>query len=152
MVPDPFHPPSSLLGSNHLRRLLIEFRHVDELCAEMLALCEAEPLGTPFEEIVQDLPEQSRTELRQHVKRLRQLILQILADREIPVEKQPIRAAHAVRVRLHLIEMALEDLKPERMRGYGALSPAARQELLDIIETLSTALRPLLKAYEKRQE
>jgi hypothetical protein len=33
------------------------------------------------------------------VKRLRQLILQILADREIPVEKQPIRAAHAVRVR-----------------------------------------------------
>lgn len=152
MVPDPFHPPSSLLGINHLRRLLIEFRHVDELCAEMLALCEAEPLGTPFEEIVQDLPEESRTELRQHVKRLWQLILQILADREIPVEKQPIRAAHAVRVRLHLIEMALEDLKPERMRGYEALSPAARQELLDIIETLSTALRPLLKAYEKRQE
>jgi replication-associated recombination protein RarA len=30
--------------------------------------------------------------------------------------------------------------------------PAARQELLDIIETLSTALRPLLKAYENRQE
>jgi hypothetical protein len=37
------------------------------------------------------------------------------------------------------------------MRGYGALSPAARQELLDIIETLSTALRPLLKACENRQ-
>jgi hypothetical protein len=151
VAPDKFHHPSSLLGSNHLTRLLSEFRHVDELCAEMLTLCEADPSGSPFEEIVQDLPEGSRTELRQNVEKLRKLMLQILTDREIPVERQQIRSAHAVRVRLHLIEIALEDLRPERMRGYGALTPAARQELLDIIETLSTALSPLLKAYENRQ-
>ncbi|NPV04632.1 MAG: hypothetical protein HPY67_07860 [Syntrophaceae bacterium] len=152
METDMSHRPSNPLGGNHLRRLLSEFRHMDELCTEMLMLCEARPTGSPFEEIVQDLPEASRAELQQRVESLRQRLRQILADRRIPVETQRIHAAHAVRVRLHLLEIALDDLRPERMRGYGALTPAGREELLEIIETLSAALRPLLNAHGSRQD
>lgn len=152
MVTDKPRHPSSQLGSNHLRRLLSEFRHMDEMCVEMLTLCGAETSDSPFEEIVPNLPAGSQAELRQNVEHVRRLMLQLLADRGIPVERQSIRAAHAVRIRLHLIEIALEDLRPERMRGYGALTPAARQELLDIIDALSNALRPLQKALENRAD
>jgi len=144
--------PSSRLDSNHRRRLLGEFRHMDELCAEMLTLCRAETSDSPFEEIVQDLPAASRAELQQGVEHLRRLMLQMLEERGIPVEKQTTRAAHAVRIRLHLIEIALEDLRPERMRGYGALTPEARRERLDVVETLTEALRPLQETYADRQD
>lgn len=83
------HPPSSRLGGNHRRRLLAEFRHMDELCAEMMRLCRAGSSGSPFEEIVQDLPAAVRAELQQGVEHLRRLMLQILEDRGSPSKGGP---------------------------------------------------------------
>jgi hypothetical protein len=91
---------------------------------------------------VQDLPAAVRAELQQGVEHLRRLMLQMLEDLGIPIERPPVGAAHAVRIRLHLLEIALEDLRPERMRGYGALTPEARRELLDVVDTLAGALGP----------
>lgn len=38
------------------------------------------------------------------------------------------------------------------MRGYGAMTPEARRELLDVVDTLTGALRPLQEMYADRED
>jgi hypothetical protein len=133
--------PTTELSAIHQRQLFSVFKHVDKLLTEMLAISGGTTSGSPFEEYLSDLPAERQAELRQNIENMRRHILRILEEKGIPIHKQSTSAAHAVRIRVQLVEIAFEELKPKRMGGYGQLAPQARHEMQEIINELAEAMR-----------
>ena len=144
--------PTTEFSVIHQRQLFSVFKHVDRLLTEMLAIAGGTMSGSPFEEYLSDLPAESRAELRQNIENLRRHILRILEEKGIPIHKQSTSAAHAVRIRAHLVEIAFEELKPKRMGGYGQLTPQAHHELQEIIDELAEAMRHFQEASEDGED
>jgi GTP-binding protein EngB required for normal cell division len=68
-------------------------------------------------------PVQVRT-TRDYMKRLRQQTAHVLKDLEIPLPDAKFDSTHSVRVALQFIEVAIEELSPERLTGYGEVPHA----------------------------
>ena len=138
--------PITEFSAIHQRQLFSVFKHVDKLLTEMLTIAGGTMSGSPFEEYLSDLPAESQADLRQNIENLRRHILRILEEKGIPMHRQSTSAAHAVRIRAHLVEIAFEELKPKRMSGYGQLTPQARYELQEIVDELAEAMRHFQEA------
>jgi len=63
-------------------------------------------------------PAQIRT-AKDCIKRLRQQITHVLKDLEIALPEAKFDSTHAIRVTLQFIEVAIEEISPERLVGYG---------------------------------
>jgi hypothetical protein len=138
--------PTTDFSAIHQRQLFSVFKHVDRLLTEMLAIAGGTMSGSPFEEYVSDLPAENQAEIRQNIENLRGHILRILEEKGITIHKQLTSATHAVRIRVQLIEIAFESLKPKRMGGYGQLTPQARHELQEIVDELAEVTRHFQEA------
>jgi hypothetical protein len=141
--------PKTELDANHRRQLFSVFKHVDKLLAEILAIAEGSMSGSPFEAYIPDLPVRRRDEIEKSIEYLKRLILRILEEKGIIVDQQCTSAAHAVRIRTHLVEIAFESLKPKRMNGYGQLTPRGCDEMNEVVDELAKTLRLLQETSEK---
>lgn len=140
MASDELQRPTTELSVIHQRQLFSVFKHVDRLLSEMLAIAGGTISRSPFEEVFPDLSAEKQTELRSRIENLRRLMLLILKEKGIAIQKKSTRAAHALRVRAYLVEIAFEDLKPNRMGGYGQLTQQARNEMQEIVDRLAEAM------------
>lgn len=62
--------------------------------------------------------------------------MRVLDGQGIPKEKASIPASRAIRVALAAIDIAVEELKPQYMHGYGDLPAAAAADLNGIVGEL----------------
>jgi hypothetical protein len=80
-------------------------------------------------------PAQSRT-IEDYLARLRAQFVRLLDGQGIPREKPTIPASRAVHVALGTIDIAVEELKPHYVQGYGDLPEPAATELNGIVGEL----------------
>ena len=66
---------------------------------------------------------------RDYIKRLRQQITDVLKGLEISLPEAKFDSRHSIRVNLQFIEVAIEEIAPERLAGYGKV-PGGRVNLL----------------------
>jgi GTP-binding protein EngB required for normal cell division len=129
-------PSAGLLNEFQARRLRVTCQYVDKLLSEVSEILHASSSKAAFPRFLPDIaPAQSRT-IEYYLVRLRAQLVRVLDGQGIPRENPSIPASRAVHVMLGTIDIAVEELKPHYMHGFGDLPVAAATELNGIVGEL----------------
>jgi GTP-binding protein EngB required for normal cell division len=131
------------LNSNHARRLSVTCRHIDKMLAEMESALNISTSKLAFPQYALDLSPAQRRVIEDYISRIRAQLIRVLDGQEIERPSSDIPVSRALHVNLTFVDIAAEELKPEYMRGYGEIPPAAAVELNGIAGELQSLVKQL---------
>jgi len=124
-------------------RLRITCRYIDKLLGEIEEILNSADSKTAFPRYAEDiLPAQRRT-IEDYIARVRAQLVRVLEGQSIAREKPSIPVSRAVHVHLGAIDIAVEELKPKYMRGYGEIPEGVATELNGIAGELGGLIQRL---------
>lgn len=131
------------LNSNHERRLSVTCRHIDKLLAEMESALNVSTSKLAFPQYAPDLSPAQRRVIEDYIGRIRAQLVRVLDGQGIERPPADIPVSRSLHSHLTFVDIAVEELKPEYMRGYGEVPPAAAVELNGIAGELQGLVRQL---------
>ena len=131
------------LNASQRQRLLITCKHVDKLLADIEGTLNAASSKTVFPMYIEDVGVRQRAAIDDQIARVRSQLLRILSGHGIAPEEPHISASHSIEVTLTFIEIAVAELAPRHMRGYGPVSEMGAKVLQDIVACLNGLLQEL---------
>jgi len=134
---------SNSLNSNHERRLSVTCRHIDKLLAEMESALSVSTSKLAFPQYAPDLSPAQRRVIEDYIGRIRAQLVRVLDGQGIERPPADIPVSRSLHSYLTFVDIATEELKPEYMRGYGEVPPAAAVELNGIVGELQGLVRQL---------
>ncbi len=137
------HENDNALGPSQRQRLMITCKHIDKLLADIEETLNASSSKSVFPGYVGDIAPQQRKTIEDYIARLREQLLQVLAKQSLAPEEPRISASHAIHVGLTFIEIAITELAPRYMRGYGPVSEQAAIDLQDVIAELQSTVKEM---------
>ena len=133
------------LNSSQRQRLLITCKHIDKLLSDIEATLNAAASKSVFPSYVGDISGVQRKTMEDHIARMRGQLLQVLAGQSIAPEPPHISAAHSINVNLTFMDIAIAELAPRYMRGYGPISSEGAADLNGIVAELESAVKEIRK-------
>ncbi len=124
------------LNEYQARRLRVTCQYIDKLLGEIEVILNTSASKTAFPRYSADVAPAQRRTIEDYIARLRAQLVRVLDGQRISREKPSIPASRAIHVSLGAIDIAVEELKPHYMRGYGDLPEAAAIELNGIVGEL----------------
>lgn len=137
------------MNENHARHLLTTFRHIDNLLSEAEHIMATAGGGSPFAEYRQDTTPVQRKVVHDYVERVREALGQAMTDLELPQPAPVCGAMWAVSGRVTFTHIAVADMEPQRMRGYGALSEEDVKRINRAVAELNAAVGRLIAYLSK---
>jgi GTP-binding protein EngB required for normal cell division len=135
--------PRETLNQFQASRLRVTCQYIDKLLAEIEGILYSTASKAAFPRFAADiLPAQRRT-IEDYIARIRAQLVRVLEGQGIAREKSTIPASRAVHVRLGAVDIAVEELKPKYMRGYGEVPETIATELNGIVGELSGLIQRL---------
>ena len=131
------------LNSSQRQRLLITCKHIDKLLSDMEETLSATASKSVFPGYVGDISPRQKKKIADYIATLRAQLLQVLATQSLAPEEPHISAAHAIHVDLTFIEIAIAELAPHYMRGYGPVSEQGATDLHRAIAELQSTVKEL---------
>jgi GTP-binding protein EngB required for normal cell division len=132
-----------VLNEHHRRHLLASCQYIDRLLSDIDNVVTAADSGSPFARYVNDLSPTLRKLLRDYFSRLRSDMLRILERHHSMPEGRRISGVHAIRTALGFVDISIEELKPEYIKGYGEVPAALVPEINGFVEELQSVVRAL---------
>jgi GTP-binding protein EngB required for normal cell division len=130
-------------NSNHERRLAVTSRHIDKLLADMENILNVASSKLAFPQYTPDLTSAQRRVVEDYISRIRAQLIRVLDGQNIERPPADIPVARSLHSTLTFVDIAIEELKPEYMRGYGEVPTAAAVELNGIAGELQGPVRQL---------
>jgi len=131
------------LNSNHVRRLSVTCRYIDKLLAEMESALNTSTSKLAFPQYALDLSPAQRRVIEDYIGRIRAQLVRVLDGQGVERPPSDIPVSRSLHSHLTFVDIAAEELKPEYMRGYGEVPPAAQVELNGIAGELQSLIRQL---------
>jgi GTP-binding protein EngB required for normal cell division len=129
--------PRESLNPYQANRLRITCQYIDKLLGEIEGVLNATTSKAAFPRYSTDITPAQRRTIEDYIARVRAQLARVLEGQAIAREKPSIPASRAVRTMLLSIDIAVEELSPKDMRGYGAVPESVATELNGIIGELS---------------
>jgi GTP-binding protein EngB required for normal cell division len=117
------------LNENQQRRLRVTCEYIDRLLTEVEGAFDAGVSKAAFPRYGGELSQQERGKIDEYFTRLRGGLKDLLRRHGIQTQTGSIPARRALKVALTYTEIAIEDLEPRRMKGYGEMEAAAADDL-----------------------
>lgn len=128
------------LSASQRQRLLITCKHIDKLLADVEQTLNASASKGVFPAYVEDITGPQRTAIEEHIALMRERLLDVLRSQGLTPEAPHISAAHSVDVSFTFVGVAIAELAPHYMRGYGPVSEQGAADLNRIMKELQSAL------------
>jgi hypothetical protein len=125
------------------RNLRISCEYIDRLLKDIEDALNPAHSNSVFPKYIPDVTPMERKTIEAHIERIRAQLLRVLSGQAIKVEKPRITASHAIHTALTFIEVAIEELSPSRMRGYGAVTEMGASELNGVMRDLQSVVQQL---------
>jgi GTP-binding protein EngB required for normal cell division len=124
------------LNEHQQSRLRITCQYIDKLLSDMEDILHAANSSSPFPRYTVDLnPAQIRL-IEDHIRRLRSQLMHSLRWQQMKPSPPEIPATRAVLTTLNFVDIAIEELKPHYMRGFGPVPDDAVRELNGVVHEL----------------
>jgi GTP-binding protein EngB required for normal cell division len=124
------------LNEHQQRRLRVTCEYVDKLLADIDDILHASISQSPFPRFIVDVsPAQARV-LEDYIRRIRSQLVHTIAWQNMRPEPPNIPATRAVATNLSFIDIAIEELRPKYMRGFGQVPEDAVAELNGVVHEL----------------
>ncbi len=142
--------PSGQMNEAQQRRLSVTCRHIDKLLEEIENVLHEGASKSPFPRHVPDVTPARGRVLEDHIRRVREQLLRALAWQNLRPNPPSIPATRSILSHLAFIDIAIEELKPNYMRGSGSVAEGVAEELNGVVHEL----RSVVQAMERyiRQE
>jgi hypothetical protein len=134
---------ATTLNASQRQRLFVTCKHVDRLLGDLEETLNASATGSVFPEYVNDLTPVEQKTIEDHIARIRRQLLDVLVTQSLAPETPHISASHSLHVNLTFIEIAITELSPHYMRGYGPVSEQGGADLNQIIAELQSSIGEL---------
>lgn len=131
------------MNENHQRHLRATFQHVDNLLSEAERILISADSASPFQEYSQDSTPVQRKVTHDYILRVREAMRRVLAESNIPLSPPISGALWAARSHVSFAGIAIAEIEPEPMRGYGKLAEADETALNKIVAELNAVLNRL---------
>ncbi len=129
------------LNESQKRAVLLACLDIHRRMAEMEALLIKSTEPSPFARHSNDLSPTERKVVQDYFARLRVVMQDCLRDAGIPLDVHRSSARWAVQCGMIGIDIAIAEVSPDRLRGYGPVDPAAATQ----VATIQQALRRLVQ-------
>lgn len=123
------HNSAANLNEHQARCLSVTCQYIDKIIGEMEHVLNLAASKAAFPKYVGDISSSQRRTIEDYFARIRAQLARILDGQGIPRPEPTIPASRAVSTGLLSIDIAVEELRPPVMRGYGQLSPEVATEL-----------------------
>lgn len=129
------------LSLAHERRISVTCRYIDKLLDEMESALDVSASRRAFPQYAMDLNNAQRQKIEQYIGSIREHLVRLLDDQAIERPPADIPVSRSLHANLTFMHIAIEELKPQYMRGYGEIPAAPAAEL----NSATTALQRLIK-------
>jgi GTP-binding protein EngB required for normal cell division len=137
------------MNDNHQRHLLVSFRQIDNLLSEAEHVLAAAGSASPFAQYAQDSTPVQRKVMHDYIQRVREAMARAMAELSLPRPAPVCGALWSARGHITFATIAVAEMEPKRMRGYGALSEADTKAIDSIVAELNAALDRLTAYLDK---
>jgi len=118
------------------RRLIVTCGYIDRLLGDVEEILDEHSSASLFPHHVRDLTASQTVVLEEHIRHIREQLVQTLAWQHMKPEPPEIPASRAILTHLAFIDIAIEELKPGYMRGSGQVPEDALEGLDGTIRDL----------------
>ena len=134
------------LNEPQQHRLIVTCQYVDRLLGELeRAFIEAQS-NSPFGRYANDLAPAEQRLVHDYIARLRTQLVRMLDGQGLSPAPRRVGLRHSLLTHLTFVDVAVEELKPHYMRGYGTVASEAVAALNGIVEELHGTIRQLSRA------
>jgi GTP-binding protein EngB required for normal cell division len=140
MTAEDYKAPSSL-NEFQTRGLTVTCQYVDKVIGEIEHILHSAASKAAFPRYVPDITPTQRRTIEGYLSRIRAQLARVLDGQGIPRPEAWVPTSRAVYTALTTIDIALEELRPRYMQGYGEVAP----ELATELEGISGELRGLVE-------
>ncbi len=131
------------LNASQRQRLLVTCKHIDSLLSTIEATLSDTASKDVFPVYIDDVRPEQRGMIEDSILRMRQHLLGVLSTQSLAPDAPSISAAHSINVSLTFVEIAIAELAPHYMRGYGPVSEDGAADLKRIMGELQTSVNAL---------
>ena len=135
------------LGEYHRRRILVTFQRIDESLNQSLhALERAQSSSQPSH--IQGVSHSKFVRIENCIKLIREQMHSLLERLDILLPERSTPSNWIIKTNLTAVDIALEDLHPKKLRGYGDMDSAAAGELAQTLQEIRKLVSQLLNMLE----
>jgi len=116
------------LNSSQRLHLLTSCQYADKLLSEIEATLAASQSKSPFPKFKPDISPAQAKVVQDYICRMRAQLVRILDSQGVPIPAAHIGSIHSVRVTLGFVDIAFDECRPKRMRGYGELADSRHRD------------------------
>jgi GTP-binding protein EngB required for normal cell division len=124
------------LNPSQTQSVLFSFLDVHRRMAELEAMLAQSAIASPFSQYVSDLSPTESKVIQDYFARIRSTMLACLQEAGIPLEVRRTSVRWALQVGMSFLHIAIAEMTPERLRGYGPLDPAGSEAVIKIQQDL----------------
>lgn len=124
------------------RRLLSTASHIDKLLLEIEEILSASSSNV-FPRYKNALAPVQVRAVRDYIKRLRQQMIHVLEDLEVTLPEPAFDSTFSIKVMLQFIQIALEEIAPQRLVGYGTVPQSLLKPLAGGIQEMTGIARQM---------
>jgi GTP-binding protein EngB required for normal cell division len=144
-VPQQATVSSPALNEAQRLHLRVSCEYMDKMLREIEGILHSAEGASPFSRYRLDLsPAQGRV-LEDYIRRFRAQLLRALAWQKIVPPPPGVPATRSIVTHLHFIDIAISELRPNQMRGSGALSEETAAELTGVLRELSSIAENMMR-------
>jgi len=133
------------LNESHRRRLLVNAQYADRLLSDVEAILGASESKSPFPKYRPDVSPHQAQLIRSHIARFRDHLSQVLPAVGVQIGGARFGSLHSIQVTLSFVRVAVAEMAPEYLRGYGNVPDRAAAEL----RGLSVELEGIIQSLER---
>lgn len=131
------------LNESQERHLRVVCQYVDRLFTEIETILASATGNSAFPQYISKISAADRRTIEDSIAGIRAQLVGALEGQNIPRGQATIPDARAISATLDSIEIALDELRPKNMRGYGEVPEGAAKELERIAEELEEKVAEL---------
>ena len=129
-----------MLNPLHKNALLSTFLHIESRLNEMEPMLAQSKRPSPLDQRVHDLSPTEAKVVEDYFARIRSTMVTCLEKHGIPIEVHRVGLRWSLQTSLITLSIAVAEVSPDRLRGYGELDDAGRKEVLSIQQELDRLL------------
>lgn len=129
-----------MLSPLHKNALLSTFLHIESRLKEMESLLPPGKRSSPLDQYLYDLSPSEAKVVEDYFARIRSTMVTCLEKHGIPIEVRRGSLRWSLQTGLNFLRVAVAEVSPDRLRGYGELDESGRQEVLSIQQEIDRLL------------
>ncbi len=124
------------LNDPQQRHLRVSCQYIDRLLSDIESVLHAAASKSPFPRYLVDITAAQSQVIEDHIHRMRLQLVRTLGWQHMEPQPPEIPATRAVMTDLSFIEIAIEEMRPSYMLGYGTVPEDAARELNGVMDEL----------------